>query len=211
MSRSLSPPLGKKFWYMETSIASLDFGHLSSRLSRISLYLEIYIRDINPSSTNAVSSPSLSFLCFHLLAPTTSLPPLLKSSLRKITIKSRRNKRYNRITKVRILQRRLRHRRQTLPSNQRFLSPHRTRQPTRMINRPNTIIINQRTSSIQSISIGRTIPIAMSGGTDGKDVIGGCGGGIREPDYYTFPIVTVAETGGGFVFGEVPGVHYAVV
>jgi hypothetical protein len=45
----------------------------------------------------------------------------------------------------------------------------------------------------------------VGGGTDSCNVGGGDGGARFEEDYDAFPVVAVAETIGGFVFGEIPG------
>ena len=73
-----------------------------------------------------------------------------------------------------------------------------------MVDGPDTLVLDEGASARER-EVGGAVPAAVGRGTDSGDV-GCCGGGTAVKPYdNAFPVVTVAEIGGGGIFGEIPG------
>jgi len=72
-----------------------------------------------------------------------------------------------------------------------------------VVDGPHALVLDERAGAGER-EAPRAIPPAVGGRTDGGDV--GCAGrrAAGEPDDHAFPVVAVAEAGGGRVFGEIP-------
>lgn len=121
------------------------------------------------------------------------------------------NKRHNSTSKVGRVQRILRHSRQGLPRNQRLGTSHSAGQAALVVDRPNTVVLDQRRGTVQSKSVRRAVPPAVSRRANRDDVAGRGARRAGQPDNHSLPVVTVAKACGGLVLGHVPCVHYAVV
>ena len=156
------------------------------------------------SSTSFIQIISTSLpISTHLYPSPLPLYKRILQIILKVTIPKTRR----RIPEIRPLDRRSRPRRQTLPCHNRLLSALIPRPNKLMINREIANVPNLRPRAIQ-IRARRLLIIAMSGDSHTAD------GGTRrrrgQPDDDVLPVVAVAETRRGAVFGHVPRVHYGV-
>jgi len=128
-------------------------------------------------------------------------------SLIEVVSKVAVTERRRRTTEIRVLNRTPRCRRHTVPRNQRLLSALGSRLDQLMVNREDGPIPDPGPGTSET-GVGNFVVVAVSRDGDAADSSGSGLGG--QPDDDVFPVVAVAETGAGTVFGHVPGVHYGV-
>jgi len=128
-------------------------------------------------------------------------------SLVEVVSKVAVTERWSRTTKIRVLNRTPRRRRHAVPCNQRLLSTLSRSLNQLVVNRENGPIPDPRPGTSET-GVGNLVVVAVS--RDGDAADGGGGGLGRQPDDDVFPVVAMAETRAGAVFGHVPGVHNGV-
>jgi len=128
-------------------------------------------------------------------------------SLVEVVSKVAVTERRRRTTKIRVLNRTPRRRRHTIPRNKRLLSTLRSCLNQLVVNREDGPVPDPWPGT-RKAGVGNFVVVAVSRDGDAADSRGGGLGG--QPDDDVFPVVAVAETGAGAVFGHVPRVHDGV-
>jgi len=128
-------------------------------------------------------------------------------SLVEVVSKVAVTERRRRTSEIRVLNRTPRRCRHTIPRNQRLLTTLSRSLNQLVVNREDGPISNPWPGTRET-GVGNLVVVTVSRDGDAADSSGGGLGG--QPNDDVFPVVAVAETGAGTVFGHVPGIHNGV-
>lgn len=74
-----------------------------------------------------------------------------------------------------------------------------------MVEGPDTLVLDEWAGAGEGVTVGAAVPSSVGGWADGYDVVGGSAAAAVEPNNDTLPVVTMSDTVGWLVLGEVPG------